>query len=92
MALIHIPKTAGTSFREAAARFYGRQQGCFDYGPYAEQTHDLVRRFMLEAHDPGTFRQRFDAGGYRLFSGHVDASRYREAFACSDMVSLVREP
>ena len=92
LAFIHIPKTAGTSFRAAAESCFGVSRCCFDYGPFVELTSELAREFMLDQAAPDQFREQFAERGYALFAGHVDASRYYSVFGIERMVSFVREP
>lgn len=92
LAFIHIPKTAGTSFRAAAESCFGAGRCCFDYGPFAELTGELAREFMLDRVAPKQFREQFSQQGYAMFAGHVDASRYYPVFGIERMVSFVREP
>jgi hypothetical protein len=59
---LHIPKTAGTSFRVAVMqRFGGASKGAyrvaFDYGDNRPETHEMVRRYLhAEAPDDAAFR------------------------------------
>ncbi len=47
---VHVPKTAGTSFRRFLGAAYGRRL-FFDYGPHNPMTTALVRRSMYLAAD-----------------------------------------
>lgn len=92
LAFIHIPKTAGTSFRSGAEKQFGSEHCCFDYGLYSDQTSDIVRRLMLEQTAPEAFLSEVNSRGIRFFSGHVDASRYAPVFGMHRLVSFVRHP
>jgi hypothetical protein len=92
LAFIHIPKTAGTSFRDGAEQHFGLERCCFDYGLYSDQTSDIVRRLMLEQTAPAEFQTGLQTRGIRFFSGHVDASRYAPVFGTHRLVSFVRHP
>jgi hypothetical protein len=92
LAFIHIPKTAGTSFRSGAEQHFGPWHCCFDYGLYSDQTSEIVRRLMLEQTEPGLFLAELQARGTRFFSGHVEASRYAPVFGMHRLVSFVRHP
>ena len=37
---VHIPKTAGTSFRLGADQYFGEKMVCRDYGPKAPETSE----------------------------------------------------
>lgn len=92
LAFIHIPKTAGTSFRSGAEQHFGSGHCCFDYGLYSDQTSDIVRRLMLERTEPEAFLSEVHARGIRFFGGHVDASRYAPVFGTHRLVSFMRHP
>jgi len=43
MLFVHIPKTAGTSFRQGMLEVFGRKALLFDYGPDAPETDVSIR-------------------------------------------------
>ena len=44
--VVHTPKTAGTSFREALEKHFGKSRIVRDYGPKAGETSDVVREHL----------------------------------------------
>ncbi|WP_444956823.1 sulfotransferase family 2 domain-containing protein [Microbulbifer sp. ZKSA002] len=89
---VHIPKTAGTSFRVGADSFFGRERVCRDYGPKSTETSAIVKRWVMEEQDKWKFKKAFEKQGYRFFSGHFHAASYAPLFGTFRMVSFVREP
>lgn len=88
---VHIPKTAGSSFRLAAERHFGAEALLFDYGAEAAQTSPLVRRWMYERQDPEGFRRAVAGRPYRFLSGHFNRSKYA-GLAGARMVTWMRDP
>lgn len=91
---VHIPKTAGTSFRLAAEREFCRERVVYDYGPQSPVTSDCIQRHLygegeedksaLYAH---CFRQ-----GVKLIAGHRPATRFLEGVGVANIITFVREP
>ena len=48
---IHISKTAGSSFRVAAERYFGKEHVFYDYGPKANETNPDIRTLDYEKRD-----------------------------------------
>jgi hypothetical protein len=44
--VVHVPKTAGTSFRQALEKYFGQSQVIRDYGPDAPATSEVVQDFL----------------------------------------------
>lgn len=89
---VHIPKTAGTSFRASLERFYGVQKICFDYGLQSPQTTDIVKDLIYENNDFWSFYQSFCDRKYQVLSGHFEAEKFIPLFGVRSMYSFVREP
>lgn len=88
---IHIPKTAGSSFRLAAERHFGPEAMLFDYGAEAAQTSPLVRHWIYERQDPAGFRGAVGAGSFRFLSGHFNREKY-EDLPGARLVTWMRDP
>lgn len=89
---VHIPKTAGTSFREALNKNLGRRNICLDYGDNElGSTSDIVKKFYSDS-DIFNFYLNFSKKSYRALSGHFGAWKYSSIFPIYNMVSFVREP
>lgn len=89
---VHIPKTAGTSFRLAAADAIGPDSIEYDYGEDAPQTTDLVRRHVYGDQDFWSFYKACERNGVRMVAGHMNCDRYVAGFGTASIVTFVREP
>ncbi|WP_231758084.1 sulfotransferase family 2 domain-containing protein [Microbulbifer elongatus] len=89
---IHVPKTAGTSFRSGADAFFGSGRVCRDYGAEAAETSGIVRQWMNLSPDNWMFRKAFEREGYQLLAGHFHAARYVSVFGVQRMVTFLRNP
>lgn len=89
---IHVPKTAGTSFRVSLIKSMGKSRLCFDYRGVSQLLSAEVRAFMIDTESPVKFRRAFDKKAYYALSGHFDASRYSAAFAPENVIAFVRDP
>lgn len=91
---IHVPKTAGTSFNEAAERQFGLEAMEKDYGADAKHTSALVRAYMYDRTpaDQYGFFSAFSAAGKAWLTGHFDADRYLPLFGCQHAIAFVRDP
>jgi hypothetical protein len=88
---IHIPKTAGSSFRKAAESYFGKALTFYDYGPEYKDTHPKITEYEYMNMD------RFAAGSYiishaRFLSGHVPYSKYAPFFHPSNIITFIRSP
>lgn len=87
--IVHIPKTAGTSFRYALQENESVHMLC-DYGDERpESSHEL------SGADSGRLTPEseiFDAGKFNFICGHVDYDRYAHCIPPDSVVSIVRNP
>jgi hypothetical protein len=88
---VHIPKTAGSSFRLAAERQFGPEALLFDYGPEAAQTSSLVKHWIYERQDSEGFRRAVDGGSFRFLSGHFNRDKYAD-LPGARFVTWLRDP
>lgn len=90
---VHIPKTAGTSFRLGAKEFFGEDAIVYDYGPDSAQTSSICMKHCYRgADDRWAFAQACDAAGGKLVSGHFRADKYLPAFNILNTATFVRDP
>ncbi|SHF55054.1 Sulfotransferase family protein [Microbulbifer donghaiensis] len=89
---IHIPKTAGTSFRYGADAFFGPERICRDYGPESPETSEIVNHWVTKVPDGWRFKKAFENEGYLLLTGHFHAVRYAPIFGIRRMVTFLRDP
>ncbi len=92
LAFVHIPKTAGTSFRFGADAFFGEERVCRDYGSQSVETSEIVKKYIFQEKDHWKFWTVFKAEGYQFLTGHFHATRYATIFGVRSMVTFVRNP
>jgi len=86
---LHIPKTAGTSFRMSAEQYFGPDQVLNDYGEESPNTSEDIRSSVY-GDDPAKLRK---TGLEKKFlTGHFRMAKYKEIFPNSPVVSFFREP
>jgi len=88
---IHIPKTAGTSFREAAINRWGSRKVWSDYGP-SRHSSPAVRSLVHEQQDYFAFQQEMQKKRIRMLSGHAPVRCYRRIFPAASLVTFLRNP
>jgi hypothetical protein len=86
--LYHIPKTGGTSLREALSHELGMHRGFIHLGPYGDRIRAEQKLKPLEEYT----REELD--GVRVLSGHYLSSRFEQYFPDRDIrrIVLLREP
>ena len=89
---IHIPKTAGTSFRFAAKQFYGVENVFFDYGPESIETSSEIMDTMYTKKDPYKFYKQLTKIPSSFLSGHFPVKKYMMLYETANIISLVRDP
>ena len=90
---VHIPKTAGTSFRLGAEEFYGEKAIAYDYGPESQQTSGVcLEHCYRSVEDRWAFVRACEASETRMVSGHFRADKYLPAFNVSNTVTFARDP
>ncbi|ALM53723.1 sulfotransferase family 2 domain-containing protein [Halomonas huangheensis] len=90
---VHIPKTAGTSFRLGAERHFGSDNIIYDYGTKARETSEMVKETLYGDHtDLWKFGQRFHEKGAALVAGHVNIGRFVSIFGAQNTVTFLRDP
>lgn len=89
---VHIPKTAGTSFRKAAESFLGSQNVLYDYSPSSEETSELVDRWVYKEKDLLGFYRALCKANVSFLSGHVNANKFVYLFGVRQTVTFVRDP
>ena len=89
---IHIPKTAGTSFRFSAQEFFGKKRTFFDYSPTSIETSQIILDKIYQNKDPYSFYSHFLKEKRSLLSGHFPTEKYAALYDTVNIVSFVREP
>jgi len=89
---VHIPKTAGTSVRVAAASHFGARHMLYDYGTQARQTSELVKDWVYARSDLAGFGRAVQEGDFRFLAGHFPLAKYREVFPEARFLTWLRHP
>lgn len=86
--LFHIPKTGGTSLREALSNTHGMNRGFIHLGPYGDRVRSEQNLKPLEEYTPDELDR------IRVLSGHYLSTRFEKYFPGRDIkrVVLLREP
>ena len=85
---IHIPKTAGTSFRLSLA---DEISSFWDYGANSLSTSDEIKSTVY-SNDPGKLVEISKQNEVGFISGHFPALKYRSLFPEAKLLTFVREP
>jgi len=87
---LHIPKTAGTSFRVSAEEYFGEHNILRDYGADSSNTSaDIIESF----YDGDDFESLRQLGlSKKLLCGHFSLPRYSEVFPDSPIMTFFRNP
>lgn len=89
---VHIPKTAGTSFRKAYSSLIPAHQIFCDYGENSVETSFLIKKWVIDQDDFWSFKKVFDQVEGQFLTGHYSACRYLHLFGVNYTVTFLREP
>jgi len=93
--VVHMPKTAGTSFRWALENYFGKTQVIRDYGPHENTTSEVVREHLYsgdEMKGPGTLVAEISGQSMDVLVGHFPLERYTDCFEAQNIIAFVRDP
>ena len=86
---VHIPKTAGTSFRKALEQRFGWPMVLCDYGLKEGRSSSFVR-FKLSNSSVGELRKELCS--FRVICGHIGLQKYLKLSGLPCCLTFVREP
>ena len=91
---VHIPKTAGTSFRLAAEREFSPQRVVYDYGAQSPVTSPCIQQYLYGEgdQDKAALYAHCREHGVKLFAGHRPATRFLDGVGVGNIITFVREP
>ncbi|PTB03287.1 hypothetical protein C6V82_01925 [Halomonas urumqiensis] len=90
---VHIPKTAGTSFRLGAEKYFSSERIVYDYGKNSDTTSALVKAYLYgDAPDSWQFRQALLAEKADMIGGHVRIGRFVSLLGVGSTITFLREP
>lgn len=89
---IHVPKTAGTSFRTTAESKFGSSRVLRDYGPKSSATSNAIRREVYESGDSTGIVQAIEKQKAVLVAGHFPISKYGGILGLTNAIAFFRDP
>lgn len=90
---VHIPKTAGTSFRLGAEQYFSPERVFYDYGVDSAKSSSLVRELLyVDQPDFWQFKQALLAEGPAMLAGHVPVQRFVSLLGVENTLTFLREP
>lgn len=89
---IHVPKTAGTSFRKAAEHYFSKEKICYDYGLKQPETSTIIRERIYQKNDFFGLKNDLNKQSIRMLGGHVSAHRFAPIVNQNHVFTFVREP
>lgn len=91
---IHIPKTAGTSFRKGLEQSVGREAIFYDYGVEAVAKNKLLISYLYDRSPPDFFGFRAELDNYHnsIVCGHYQAKKYFPYFTFGQLGTFFRDP
>lgn len=88
---VHVPKTAGTSFRKAAESYYGSKVA-FDYGENEPETDSLVNEHVYRKDDKWAFYRALSDQQIAFLGGHFHLRKYVAGFGLKNSIMFLRDP
>lgn len=90
---VHIPKTAGTSFRLAAEHIFEKDNIVYDYGEKSVETSEITLEHLYRQQtDFWEFGKACAARQAAMVAGHVNAGRFVSLFGVGNTLTFLRDP
>ena len=89
---VHVPKTAGTSFRIAAAKYFGDDNVLADYGVHSPTTSEIVCDLAYKNPDLYKLSKYINKEKIRMLTGHVRVQKYNPVFPSLSTATFLRHP
>jgi len=89
---IHIPKTAGTSFKRAAEQYFGFDGVARNYGAKSPETTGWIKDAVLDNKDFPLLYENLTKEGVGLYTGHVNAFPAADVFNIQNIITFIRDP
>ncbi len=89
---IHIPKTAGTSFREGAEIAFGEDKIFKDYEKKSPETSELVFEHVYRRRDLYGLYKAIYENSIEFIAGHYSIKKYLPVVEIGRAVAFVRDP
>lgn len=91
ISFIHIPKTAGTSFRRAAEKYFPEKSIIRNYGPKSPETQEGIRLLDL-GKDQYPLVRFMNSVSWDFYCGHVNFNETCAFSQVNRVVTFVRDP
>lgn len=92
LVFIHIPKTAGTSFRVGLEKVISQEKFAYDYGADGYLTSHFIRELIYKENNFLKTKQQISTAGISILAGHFHASKYLSDFAECSFCTFLRDP
>lgn len=89
---VHIPKTAGTSFRSAAEKEFGKQNCFYDYNHKSSSTSKNIVRFVYDENNVYELYKHIKKRQTSFLAGHFTIGKYLPLYSCTEIITFVRHP
>ncbi len=89
---VHIPKTAGTSFRLSLQEWAGDKNTLYDYSLSSDETSKIIIETMYEKKDPYLLHLAMQKHSKLFLSGHFHVGKYMHFFDTINVITFVRDP
>lgn len=88
---VHIPKTAGTSLRNAAERYFG-DRILRDYGPTAKATSPEILEHVYATPNRRKLIKLLESRQIAMIAGHIPYAAYADLIPPEKVLVVLREP
>lgn len=89
---VHIPKTAGTSFRNAFQIYLNNKNILLDYSDTSAETSIEILDFIYKKDDFFLLKQYIDLQDKLFLAGHFHVGKYMSIFDTRNVITFVRNP
>lgn len=90
---VHIPKTAGTSFRLGAEQSFEKKNIVYDYGKESSETSEVTLEHLYRRRsDFWEFGKACSERRAAMVAGHVNAGRFVSLFGVGKTLTFLRDP
>lgn len=89
---VHIPKTAGTSFRKACEAYFGVRHVAYDYSKSSPETAPFIKNVIYGDGDFLEFSEYMKENEVKFLCGHVPATKYLHLMGVANTIVFLRDP
>lgn len=89
---VHIPKTAGTSFRTGLEKIFLKERLAYDYGLHESLTSASIREFVYEEDNILKAKEWMFSNEISALTGHFYAPKYLPYFDINFFCTFLRDP